>query len=598
MKFYISKYRRKQRNKRRKRVRFHVKVLRRRKLLFLRSSFIYIFRNYFFFNLRNRIARKQSLNFNVLRFSVFYTFLFNRRGRFVKKLIRKKLIKIIKARLKQARTKKRFIRGCKSYLKLFLTSKRRKIKYGPFKLSFLFWLFKRFKYQRRLLVYRRFIKLLFNRSSFKFVRKYVRNERYFFERLDLEKKRFESSHFFKKMRRILKRKRKKRKRLLAKLQIRVLKRTRIAFNNFVLKRSKTLSRVVSHCLSSRNYSLRKLLVLSMFSLFNLMKTKRNLVFVYNNFNNINKVKITNTFFYNSNFYFIYKFYNIFSNVLNLSRFCTNLMFNRFAVYITQISSFLNKFLFFNNFLKTVLVNKLTNNDSRIFSSYNYFFFPNFIRNSRVISAFFLLRRFLRSLKKYRQNLFFTVRPLLRIFKQLIRMRILNGYRLICNGRFSRKQRASKYVFSFGRISLSTVSRRIDYSFQTSVLKNSVCGFKLYLSFIGYRLEHLHKTNLKLLRVAFDSKNFDFKRYIDVDKKLKRKKWNDIYKYNNKVGRQYRNKGRLLRENLQEKQGQVKRYNLGFRKKNKTKFEATKAKEAVSDRSNLARVGFKKSSKYN
>lgn len=55
---------------------------------------------------------------------------------------------------------------------------------------------------------------------------------------------------------------------------------------------------------------------------------------------------------------------------------------------------------------------------------------------------------------------------------------LLGFKIHCKGRFSRKQRASSIWYQEGKVPLNTLSSRIDYSFHTIPLRNSLCSIKV------------------------------------------------------------------------------------------------------------------------
>ena len=59
---------------------------------------------------------------------------------------------------------------------------------------------------------------------------------------------------------------------------------------------------------------------------------------------------------------------------------------------------------------------------------------------------------------------------------------LLGFKIQCKGRFSRKQIASKHVFTQGSVPLSTISANIDYGFASKAILNSSVGVKVWLHF--------------------------------------------------------------------------------------------------------------------
>jgi hypothetical protein len=67
-------------------------------------------------------------------------------------------------------------------------------------------------------------------------------------------------------------------------------------------------------------------------------------------------------------------------------------------------------------------------------------------------------------------------PIIRGFRFLFK-----GMRIICQGRFTRRQRASKMVYSFGKVSLNSFNQKIDYQFMDIPLKFGVGSVKLFLA---------------------------------------------------------------------------------------------------------------------
>lgn len=62
-----------------------------------------------------------------------------------------------------------------------------------------------------------------------------------------------------------------------------------------------------------------------------------------------------------------------------------------------------------------------------------------------------------------------------------------GFKIHCSGRFSRKQRASSYWFTLGRISLNTIKASIDYASYSLALDNSLITIKVWIHKSKYSL---------------------------------------------------------------------------------------------------------------
>jgi ribosomal protein S3 len=73
-----------------------------------------------------------------------------------------------------------------------------------------------------------------------------------------------------------------------------------------------------------------------------------------------------------------------------------------------------------------------------------------------------------------------VRPFLRSFRR--RYPLLKGVRLVCSGRFSRKQRAQHTILFEGVVPTNTLRAKLDYSVMTSRLKYGACSIKIWLNF--------------------------------------------------------------------------------------------------------------------
>lgn len=95
-------------------------------------------------------------------------------------------------------------------------------------------------------------------------------------------------------------------------------------------------------------------------------------------------------------------------------------------------------------------------------------------SATVVSEFFFIR-----LKQY-----YTIWEVLKninfLFRPLMRRKIVKGYKIMCSGRFSRKQRTTYNWKSFGSLALSTTKSKLDYSYRSIVLKYSTCTIKVWV----------------------------------------------------------------------------------------------------------------------
>jgi hypothetical protein len=148
-------------------------------------------------------------------------------------------------------------------------------------------------------------------------------------------------------------------------------------------------------------------------------------------------------------------------------------------FLTYLLNFTYFFYFFSSFI-TVFLKKgsaLTFKDYK----YNLIFFLTRFQKSRIFSTRSILKNFFFNIKKTKGNFFLCIRPVKFFLKSLFRRKKILGYKLICTGRFSRRQRSQKKVYSNGPVPLSDLRQKIDFSFITIILKNSICGIKLYIN---------------------------------------------------------------------------------------------------------------------
>lgn len=96
-------------------------------------------------------------------------------------------------------------------------------------------------------------------------------------------------------------------------------------------------------------------------------------------------------------------------------------------------------------------------------------------------------------KKY--TLMYVLRPVLRdlYFKQ--NQKRIKGYKLVCSGRFTRKQIATKTWFKRGAISSNQLLNNMDYSYRAVKLKYGVCGIKLWINYGDNELDTYLKKNI-------------------------------------------------------------------------------------------------------
>lgn len=75
----------------------------------------------------------------------------------------------------------------------------------------------------------------------------------------------------------------------------------------------------------------------------------------------------------------------------------------------------------------------------------------------------------------------VIYPILKELNKKKRINKILGIMLICSGRLTKRQRASKRIFRQEKIGLHTFSANVTYSFATARLKYGMCGIKLYIN---------------------------------------------------------------------------------------------------------------------
>lgn len=189
----------------------------------------------------------------------------------------------------------------------------------------------------------------------------------------------------------------------------------------------------------------------------------------------------------------------------------NCLVNLSTKYFIKRSAFI--FFFSNEFnSQTMSFNKLFLFGSNSKSIFNFspklhlggffsFIYEDFFLNKHLIfstwyklyphlRSFFYAQKFINRFIQYNFWLYnynlkseiFGYNNLKERIKTKYRMnRGLNGFKIHCIGRFSRKQRRSSIWFSRGKLPLSTISANIDYAFYTIPQKNSAVTIRVWLN---------------------------------------------------------------------------------------------------------------------
>lgn len=82
----------------------------------------------------------------------------------------------------------------------------------------------------------------------------------------------------------------------------------------------------------------------------------------------------------------------------------------------------------------------------------------------------------------RYSLDWVLRPILKDLGSKIKRRSITGYKIVCSGRFTRKQIATYMWMKGGSINLNTISNLIKYSEARIRLKYGLCGIKVWINY--------------------------------------------------------------------------------------------------------------------
>jgi ribosomal protein S3 len=117
---------------------------------------------------------------------------------------------------------------------------------------------------------------------------------------------------------------------------------------------------------------------------------------------------------------------------------------------------------------------------------------------------------LRLQQKYSLN--WVLRPILKDLSTKIKKHIFLGYKIVCSGRFTRKQIATYMWMKQGSLQLNTFTNLVKYSESSVRLKYGLCGIKVWLSY-GRNDLTLFKRNILLIYPMYTP----FKYLIDYKK---------------------------------------------------------------------------------
>jgi ribosomal S3-like protein len=153
---------------------------------------------------------------------------------------------------------------------------------------------------------------------------------------------------------------------------------------------------------------------------------------------------------------------------------SKLIYHNFLTYVGLILK--------QNFLWYLLKSNIKNIKFKL----NIYYIGQGNVNSSLVLKYLIIKL------KQRFSLNELIYPLFRLLKK---NKNIIGVKIGCFGRFSRKQRASKIWYSYGKLPLNTLVVPIDYSMSTVKLKNSICGIKVFMCYSFGIIKTVNEKNL-------------------------------------------------------------------------------------------------------
>lgn len=107
----------------------------------------------------------------------------------------------------------------------------------------------------------------------------------------------------------------------------------------------------------------------------------------------------------------------------------------------------------------------------------------------------------------RYSLNWVLRPILKDLSNKIKSKVFLGYKIVCAGRFTRKQIATYMWMKQGSLELNKFSSLVKYSQASIKLKYGLCGIKVWLNY-GSNDNSLFKRNLLLIYPYYTPFKYD------------------------------------------------------------------------------------------
>ncbi len=180
--------------------------------------------------------------------------------------------------------------------------------------------------------------------------------------------------------------------------------------------------------------------------------------------------------------------NKFNSFLNLDEINKKQKLSDLYKYTLKIL-FLNLFWYSLKYSINFYLEKLRINSENFF--FNFFSLDFFSVTSNVLGTYISL--------KLKQNfsLDWVLRPIIKDLNIRLKNQVILGYKIVCSGRFTRKQIATYTWMKQGALGFNKFSNHIKYSESSIKLKYGLCGVKIWLNFGANNLKIANRTLLLL-----------------------------------------------------------------------------------------------------
>jgi hypothetical protein len=131
-----------------------------------------------------------------------------------------------------------------------------------------------------------------------------------------------------------------------------------------------------------------------------------------------------------------------------------------------MKNLINFFFFFSNFFfnKFIFTHK-----KEIYFFLECFYTNNFNHSIKILTNYICIRL------KQHFHIFDILKP---IYQHLKKRSNILGFKIKCSGRFTRKDRSAKIVELYKQVSLNKIKAKINFAFDTVILKYSLCSIKI------------------------------------------------------------------------------------------------------------------------